>query len=356
MPFKDVLAAMHGALFPEARGEACEGSDLLAALLAPREEPSVPKPAAKPTAQASTAACPACTSASASTASSRTASTALSRTSSWLSFASRSARSSTSASTALTTPATSPVSSWLKSAPPPLPRAKASPLRHSHACAAACTTRPTPVDLADCPLSFAPPRAQCAEAAVPAPVPAPSTRSAAGGTLSWVAELARAVHSAALFSVTVAAAYEPPRAPSPLQAAPRKTLRPAGSRVCAADVRTLTAPDPAARAPATAALFIPLVCPFPPPPAAASASTPTAQQLTKSPYKPAAPPAQLAYRMRPVGNPVFLRLRALQNVVGGAPGGGGANALGCGRERVVGVAWEGRRRSGLGCEVRVGVF
>ncbi|KAF7970862.1 hypothetical protein HWV62_22672 [Athelia sp. TMB] len=360
VPFKDVLAAMHGPLFPE---EPCDASDLLAALLAPA--PTAPAPAPKPAAQASTAACPACTSASVSVStassrtsasastSSRTTSTALSRTSSWLSFA----RSSVSASTAPTTPATSPssVSSWLKSAPLPA-RPKASPLRHSHVCAA--RPRPTPVPLADCPLSFAPPRALPAEPEV-APEVAPARRAGGGALgLGWVAELARAVHGAALFSVTAAAAYEAPRSPSPHAAPPRKGLRPAGTRVCAADVRVLMACD--AGAPVTAALFIPLVCPFPPPSPPAPAQPPQQkqQQLTKSPYRPAAPPAQLAYRMRPVGNPVFLRLRALQNVVGvsGGMGGGNGNALGCGRERVVGVAWEGRRRSGLGCEVRVGVF
>ncbi|KAF7969077.1 hypothetical protein HWV62_28374 [Athelia sp. TMB] len=362
VPFKDVLAAMHGPLFPE---EPCDTSDLLAALLAPCE-PAAAKPAAKPTAPAA-AACPACTSASACTASSRTSasastssrttSTALSRTSSWLSFA----RSSVSASTAPTTPATSPssVSSWLKSAPLPA-RPKASPLRHSHVCAA----RLTPVALADCPLSFAPPRAPPAECE-PAPEAAPPRKAGGALGLGWVAELARAVHGAALFSVTAAASFEPPRSPSPLSPTPRKGLRPAGTRVCAKDVRVLMASD--AGAPVTAALFIPLVCPFPPPspsPTASSSSSSSAaaqtrqgQGLTKSPYRPAAPHAQLAYRMRPVGNPVFLRLRALQNVVGGGVNtNGNTNALGCGRERVVGVAWEGRRRSGLGCEVRVGVF
>ncbi|KAF9225389.1 hypothetical protein BS17DRAFT_778533 [Gyrodon lividus] len=75
-----------------------------------------------------------------------------------------------------------------------------------------------------------------------------------------------------------------------------------------------------------------------------------------SPLRPRTPPAALAYRMRPVANPAVLRLRALQNLMcargkeweGRAREGG----LGCGKERMLGVAFEGRGRSGLGCEVR----
>jgi hypothetical protein len=75
-----------------------------------------------------------------------------------------------------------------------------------------------------------------------------------------------------------------------------------------------------------------------------------------SPLRPRTPPAALAYRMRPVANPAVLRLRALQNLMyargkeweGRAREGG----LGCGKERMLGIAFEGRGRSGLGCEVR----
>jgi len=56
-----------------------------------------------------------------------------------------------------------------------------------------------------------------------------------------------------------------------------------------------------------------------------------------------------------VDNPVHLRLKALHNVVrkGGMiwQGRGRDTALGGGRERVVGVAYDGVGRSSLSCEI-----
>jgi len=57
-----------------------------------------------------------------------------------------------------------------------------------------------------------------------------------------------------------------------------------------------------------------------------------------------------------VGNPVYLRLKALHNVVrkGGMfwEGRGKDTALGGGRERIVGVAYDGVGRSSLSREVK----
>ncbi|KIJ66354.1 hypothetical protein HYDPIDRAFT_26712 [Hydnomerulius pinastri MD-312] len=105
--------------------------------------------------------------------------------------------------------------------------------------------------------------------------------------------------------------------------------------------------------------FIPL-SPFPVTPGAANPSTsrlaPGNAIIIPSPLRPRTPPAVLAYRMRPVGNPAVLRLRALQNLMCARgkewEGRGREGGLGCGKERMLGVAFEGRGRSGLGCEVR----
>ncbi|KAF9245730.1 hypothetical protein BU15DRAFT_85427 [Melanogaster broomeanus] len=85
--------------------------------------------------------------------------------------------------------------------------------------------------------------------------------------------------------------------------------------------------------------------------------TPANAVIFPSPLRPRTPPAKLVHRMRPIANPAILRLRALQNLMcargkeweGRAREGG----LGCGKERMVGIAFEGRKRSGLGYEVRL---
>jgi hypothetical protein len=79
--------------------------------------------------------------------------------------------------------------------------------------------------------------------------------------------------------------------------------------------------------------------------------------LPRSPFRPSEPPSSPSLRLRPIENPVTLRLRALQNVLcergqrweGHAPDG----ALGCGRERLVSIGWDGLGRSALSWESRV---
>lgn len=64
----------------------------------------------------------------------------------------------------------------------------------------------------------------------------------------------------------------------------------------------------------------------------------------------------LTWRIRSVENPVYLRLKALHNVVRKCgivwQGRGRDTALGGGRERVVGVAYDGVGRSSLSCEIK----
>lgn len=136
----------------------------------------------------------------------------------------------------------------------------------------------------------------------------------------------------------------------------QREVRPEGYRALAKDVQKLTDATTPISHTSEPVHFIPLVSQpsvttgLPKPPVPKNAI------IFPSPLRPRTPPAALAYRMRPVANPAVLRLRALQNLMcargkeweGRAREGG----LGCGKERMLGIAFEGRGRSGLGCEVR----
>ena len=77
--------------------------------------------------------------------------------------------------------------------------------------------------------------------------------------------------------------------------------------------------------------------------------------ITPSPLRPRDAPAMLRYRIRPVANPVLLRLKALQNVCAGEgvewEGRAREGALGFGCDRLHGIAFDGIGRSRLGLEV-----
>jgi len=132
-------------------------------------------------------------------------------------------------------------------------------------------------------------------------------------------------------------------------------LRPPGYRACYADVSTfLTAEPVAARLHPNS---IPLRFPYTPastPVPSRTLTFPPPLPIPRSPFRPTEPPPSLLLRLRPIGNPVVLRLLALQNILGErgkewegrAPDG----ALGCGKERLVGVGWEGLGPSGLSVE------
>ncbi|EPQ60118.1 hypothetical protein GLOTRDRAFT_97465, partial [Gloeophyllum trabeum ATCC 11539] len=115
---------------------------------------------------------------------------------------------------------------------------------------------------------------------------------------------------------------------------PRPRPRPHGYRARAADVSAFTAPPPAC-----------------------AQHTHTFAPYALVPLLPAPAPSRPAtWRLRPIANPVLLRLKALQNCCGAKrlawEGRAREGSLGCGRERLVGIAWEGRGRSGLRVEVR----
>ncbi|KAK7686561.1 hypothetical protein QCA50_010161 [Cerrena zonata] len=72
--------------------------------------------------------------------------------------------------------------------------------------------------------------------------------------------------------------------------------------------------------------------------------------IPRSPFRSEPPPHELTQRFRPIANPLLLRMRAVQNVV--CARAGVRLEDGNLREKVVGVAWDGIGRSGLGWENR----
>ncbi|KAG0707539.1 hypothetical protein DFH29DRAFT_896194 [Suillus ampliporus] len=227
------------------------------------------------------------------------------------------------------------------------------------------------VSLDETPLS--PPKAQrharevqSSRPVVDAPSLAGDSRESVGKTL--VRHVSRSVHgivdvakglqlayiSTTMFSVGTA----PSSTSSQSRAVPssRRSFRRYGYRAQPADVKkftSLTMSSPTSASPEPIH-FIPLVSPFPVTPVHHSASCHTF--VNPSPLRPRTPPTTLAYRMRPVANPETLRLRALQNLMCARgkewEGRGREGGLGCGKERMLGIAFEGRGPSSLGCEMR----
>lgn len=236
------------------------------------------------------------------------------------------------------------------------------------------------VSLDETPLS--PPRPQCHALAGSSSRPVADVPSFAEGDFhrlesmgrTLVRQVSRSVHgivdvakgfqsayiSAAMFSVGASPS------PSPSSFShfcevhfSRKSPRPYGYRARPADVKKFTTPSTIATSPEPVH-FIPLVSPFPITPSVSPQvhrSVSSNSFLIPSPLRPRTPPTALAYRMRPVANPEILRLRALQNLMCARgkewEGRGREGGLGCGKERMLGIAFEGRGPSGLGCEVRI---
>lgn len=235
------------------------------------------------------------------------------------------------------------------------------------------------VSLDETPLS--PPKAQRYAREVQLSRPAVDIPSLAGQSRglesmgkSLVRHVSRSVHgivdvakglqsayiSTTMFSVGAAPSHSSASS-SQFRAGPsdRRNFRPYGYRARPGDVKkftSLTTPSPTTAEPEPIH-FIPLVSPFPPGAALAVYRSASSHSLvTPSPLRPRTPPTALAYRMRPVANPEILRLRALQNLMclrgKEWEGRGREGGLGCGKERMLGVAFEGRGPSGLGCEIR----
>ncbi|PPQ99503.1 hypothetical protein CVT24_005294 [Panaeolus cyanescens] len=181
-----------------------------------------------------------------------------------------------------------------------------------------------------------------------------------------------------------------------MSASPAGKIRPAGYRASAADVsvfldparvryNTVLGPAPSAADDSSASdrvsnslpRYIPLTSPFPPtsPPQTVlpdplpyklhfkpvpspirspfrlQASSELHTMYPQSPSESTGQLGQMSWRIRSVGNPVYLRLKALRNIMWrsnqGWEGVAREMALGGGRERIVGVAYEGVGRSAL---------
>ena len=174
-------------------------------------------------------------------------------------------------------------------------------------------------------------------------------------SVATIVEAAKGLQSAYI-SATMFAAGHPyhvthtPQHHRPLRS--QRHPRPQGYRALAKDVQRFTAPT-AQISQCEPVHFIPLVSATPGIP---KSTLPKDVILFPSPLRPRTPPSALAYRMRPIANPAVLRLKALQNIMyaRGKEWEGRARdgALGCGKDRMLGIAFEGRGPSGLGCEVR----
>lgn len=234
------------------------------------------------------------------------------------------------------------------------------------------------VSLDETPLSS--PKAQRHDREVQSSRPAVDVPSLAGQSRglesmgkSLVRHVSRSVHgivdvakglqsayiSTTMFSVGVAPSHSSTSSQSRASPSNRRKFRSYGYRARPGDVKkftSLTTPSPATTEPEPIH-FIPLVSPFPPGATlVVQRSAASHSLIIPSPLRPRTPPTALAYRMRPVANPEILRLRALQNLMclrgKEWEGRGREGGLGCGKERMLGVAFEGRGPSGLGCEIR----
>lgn len=326
------------------------------------------------------------------------------RTSSWLSFRGTVSSSASSSTTDLTTPPSSPIppskTPWFVRPKSTLTEAVLPPAI-LHSCHQ--RTRLAPIPLSDTPLYMDPPPPTRLEPlSHPGRQRSTSTARAAregAGVLvrrmSKFVELAKGIQtayaSAALF--TVSASYDgiedrPPSpgpsledaVPPPRQRASRPKLRPAGYRARARDVAKLLGPAPdVVGSPVSDAnslshssmgRYIPLMTPFKPTEVPRTVlPDPLPYPLvfkrvlspSRSPFRfhalselhtmyPSSAPSpphmtgQVTWRIRSVGNPVHMRLKALRNRVRQEglqwEGSGSDTALGGGRERVIGVAYE----------------
>ncbi|EIW87098.1 hypothetical protein CONPUDRAFT_161708 [Coniophora puteana RWD-64-598 SS2] len=324
---------------------------------------------------------PVCSICASSFSESGTSSSATTRSeSSWFSFGSP--RSRTSISTAATTPATSPTPSMRPSfskmasqltAPAPLVSIpEIMPCRHYVGKALVA------VPLQDSPLAPEEPKRQIADAtshcsalgaeslhpdfAVSASVRGKTfARRFSDSVLSFV-NAACGLQTAYIAAISIGASSDPfAEDNDDSQVVPAMKPRVEGYRALACDVKTFTAPAPITEVVEETFDSIALVSPFPPP--APAWNPPPSQRCSPhspiilSPLRSRTPPPELVFRMRPIANPALLRLKALQNIMcsHGLPweGRGRDGGMSCGRDRLYSMAFEGRGRSQLGCEVQL---
>ncbi|EIN14393.1 hypothetical protein PUNSTDRAFT_123958 [Punctularia strigosozonata HHB-11173 SS5] len=401
IPFELVVTCMSGPLFPSEDPSCLRGRpsqrQLLDSLVkagehvastkakAPTRTPYAPRRTDSALSNVSTDSsdCPVCSANTSrqSTVSSASTSTSTSRSGSWLSFGSH-----MSVSTTITTPAASLRSKASSVSSSVSPRASPKVAFASLTIVHTCTcprTRLTRVPLAECPLDYDDDeKAGLKELRAIKEEDGEPSRKRGSATLSFTkrvslsmsrvvdfaARLQEAYVRATLSNAVAYDSYDSSRSSfasrSRGAAAPAPTkrgLKPPGYRVRGSDIRAfLSVPelaeptDDEGDAPALY-ILLPLSSSYSPP----AAQRPPTRALglgpgyppLPSPLRPRSPPPTLSYRERPIANPVMLRLKALQNVCCARAlaweGRGKDGYMGSGRERIVGVAFEGIGRSRL---------
>lgn len=410
VPFAEVVASMHGPLFPVAEDEALPKKsknikelELLKSLLQPvtwdlgEQETVQRRGSSKGKARARVEDEPRL-SASMSTSSltiSSSTSTSMQRSTSWFSFSSR-----LSISTAITSPSTS-FMSHIKSFQPATPTdrdflgAAEQPIKSAHAPRTLSTSvAPSETPLGD-PTSisrfptFAPEpsadglfyargRMLTRRGGVTTRSSSQVSVSSTASTSSLVARVGRSVSTFVDMAAQFQRAYIKATAytanpdiyfssPSYTRSRSRsgsrsrtrsptvgrrcragQSPRPEGYRASSEDVEVFTSPDAGLAPPAPDRPLIPLAYTrgSAAPPADAPRVFPAPPPIPRSPFRLPYPPTTLTSRLRPVANPLLLRMRALQNLCRAEA------QVPEVREKVVGVAWEGIGRSGLVREVK----
>lgn len=376
VPFRDVSASMRGSLFPfqpdqdfilpDRRKHSRVRVDLLEILLdtvrwEDGERKSIKgKGREQPFTWSSSThtMCPTCSSTSKSS-----TSTLVSRSASWLNFGGRSSKLSSTS-----TPPASPMARTIPLIGNSTSSASSTvPLKPAHSC---CGSRAVVVTLEDSPLYVAPARYRSPSP----PKESPRTKSFIGSTiakrmgtsvssfLDIASQFQAAYMRATVFSVNLHAesiySYEGrssrSRSLSSSDDGDELCLKPVGYRVKTHDLKVFANFEQEDQDGVDRSVSLtPMLSPM-----ERTRSTPISRSsspITPSPLRPREPPTCLQYRIRPIGNPVLLRLRALQNVccVDNLEWQGRAKegTLGFGKERLTGVAFEGIGRSGLAWEV-----
>ncbi|KAI1794022.1 hypothetical protein LXA43DRAFT_1092373 [Ganoderma leucocontextum] len=388
--FSDVLAAMHGPLFgededtrPYVRRDAHK-ADLLAVLLEPTQvndkgkglkdtmsEPvtKLKKSVAIRALRASTTESISSTSSSTSTSSSSTS--AVTHSGSWFSFTSKSSLRSTS--TALTTPSSSPIPT---SKPTIVFSSPLSPLSDSPVATHRQSSKPPPnapaLPTSEHPLAAREPVRPIDNQ----PPPSPTTKlvhrvsRSISSLMDLAAQFQHAYVKATMFSAGVdlyserslsdSRSRSRSRSRSPATrlgySASRRSqtgLKPEGYRVSSFDVQVFADMDMYREDEAFQyqRTLIPLFSRSPDSFHAHERVFPIPPPLPRSPFRPPYQPDTRISRMRPVSNPIILRLQALHNIcqahaIGWQRARDGT--LAAGKEKMVGIAWEGLGRSSLG--------
>ncbi|EJF67118.1 hypothetical protein DICSQDRAFT_151469 [Dichomitus squalens LYAD-421 SS1] len=413
--FSDVLTAMHGPLFGEEEDNRMyvrrdkQQAELLAILLEPVKlaekgktgQDTIPEPVMQAKKSVTARALRASTADSISSTSSAGSSSisTVTRSGSWFSFGSKSSFRSTS--TTLTTPSSSPLtsskltilSSPLSTSPP-----SDSPIHTRRRSSKPPPSAPT-VPASEHPLALPPPPrpkrkeplavgrgrpltrrvSLSGQVDEQSPPPSPTTMlvhhvsRSVYTIIDLAAQFQRAYVRATMFSAGVDLYGERSRSTSGSRSRSpvgrvryasssrrlESGLKPEGYRASSLDVQLFADLDMYRddSAPQYQRTLIPLFAPSSDSAPAHERVFPIPPPLPRSPFRPPYQPNARISRMRPVANPILLRLQALHNICQAhaiAWQRARDGTLAAGKEKMVGIAWEGIGRSSLSWEVGTG--